>query len=120
VLVAAQIIVALQSIVSRNVDPLKSGVVSACVVETDSTAHNVIPQVVKLKGTARSLDPEVRDQLEAASSASPTNVAAAFGAKAEVQYDRGYPVTMNHPARPAMPPRSPAPSPATSPPIWRR
>ncbi len=98
VLVSAQIIVALQSIVSRNLDPLKSGVVSACVVETDSTAHNVIPQVVKLKGTARSLAPEVRDQLEDGIKRIATNVAAAFGAKAEVQYDRGYPVTMNHPA----------------------
>ncbi|HRM74271.1 MAG TPA: M20 aminoacylase family protein, partial [Paracoccus sp. (in: a-proteobacteria)] len=98
VLVSAQIIVALQSIVSRNLDPLKSGVVSACVVETDSTAHNVIPQVVKLKGTARSLAPEIRDQLEEGIKRIATNVAAAFGAKAEVQYDRGYPVTMNHPA----------------------
>ena len=97
VLVSAQIIVALQSIVSRNLDPLKSGVVSACVVETDSTAHNVIPQVVILKGTARSLAPEVRDQLEEGIKRVATNVAAAFGAKAEVQYGRGYPVTMNHP-----------------------
>ncbi len=96
-LVSAQIIVALQSIVSRNLDPLKSGVVSVCVVETDSTAHNVIPQVVKLKGTARSLAPEVRDQLEEGVKRIATNVAAAFGAQAEVQYDRGYPVTMNHP-----------------------
>ena len=96
-LVAAQIVVALQSIVSRNLDPLKSGVVSVCVVETDSTAHNVIPQVVKLKGTARSLAPEVRDQLEEGIRRISVNVAAAFGAVAEVQYDRGYPVTMNHP-----------------------
>ncbi|RCW85872.1 M20 aminoacylase family protein [Paracoccus lutimaris] len=96
-LVAAQITVALQSIVSRNLDPLKSGVVSVCVVETDSTAHNVIPQVVKLKGTARSLDPEVRDLLEAGIKRIAPNVAAAYGATAEVQYDRGYPVTMNHP-----------------------
>ena len=93
----AQIVVALQSIVSRNLDPLKSGVVSVCVVETDSTAHNVIPQVVKLKGTARSLAPEVRDQLEEGIRRISVNVAAAFGAVAEVQYDRGYPVTMNHP-----------------------
>ena len=60
-LVAAQIIVALQSVVSRNVDPLKSGVVSVCVVETDSRAHNVIPDVVRMKGTSRSLDAGVRD-----------------------------------------------------------
>ncbi|SMO36173.1 M20 aminoacylase family protein [Paracoccus laeviglucosivorans] len=96
-LVAAQIIVALQSIVSRNVDPLKSGVVSVCVVETDSTAHNVIPQTVLLKGTARSLDPGVRDQLEDGVKRVVDGIAAAFGAQATVEYDRGYPVTMNHP-----------------------
>ncbi|MCV2447317.1 M20 aminoacylase family protein [Paracoccus sp. DMF] len=96
-LVAAQIIVALQSVVSRNVDPLKSGVISVCVVQTDSTAHNVIPQVVTLKGTARSLAPEVRDQLEDGIARIATNTAAAFGARAEVQYERGYPVTMNDP-----------------------
>ncbi|WP_423206371.1 amidohydrolase [Paracoccus yeei] len=96
-LVAAQIIVAVQSVVSRNVDPLKSGVVSVCVVETDSTAHNVIPQVVTLRGTARSLDPEVRDQIEAAIARVAENTAAALGARAEVHYERGYPVTMNDP-----------------------
>ncbi|AWX93737.1 amidohydrolase [Paracoccus mutanolyticus] len=96
-LVAAQIIVALQSVVSRNVDPLKSGVVSVCVVETDSTAHNVIPQVVTLRGTARSLDPEVRDEIEAAIARVAENTAAALGARAEVHYERGYPVTMNDP-----------------------
>ena len=94
-LTAAQIIVALQSVVSRNIDPLKNAVVSVCVVSTDSTAHNVIPQVVKLKGTARSLDPAVREQLEEGITRVATNVAAAMGAVAEVDYQRGYPVTMN-------------------------
>ncbi len=96
-LVAAQITVALQSIVSRNIDPLKNAVVSVCTVVTDSTAHNVIPQVVKMKGTARSLDPAVRDQLEEGIARVATNIAAAFGAVAEVNYERGYPVTVNHP-----------------------
>ncbi|UXU75235.1 MULTISPECIES: M20 aminoacylase family protein [unclassified Paracoccus (in: a-proteobacteria)] len=96
-LVAAQIIVALQSVVARNVDPLESGVISVCVVETDSTAHNVIPQVVRLKGTARSLTPEVRDQLEEGIRRVATHTAAALGAEAVVNYDRGYPVTVNHP-----------------------
>lgn len=96
-LTAAQIIVALQSVVSRNIDPLKNAVISVCVVSTDSTAHNVIPQVVKLKGTARSLDPGVRDQLEEGITRVATNIAAAMGAVAEVDYQRGYPVTMNDP-----------------------
>ncbi|MGN7869386.1 M20 aminoacylase family protein [Paracoccus sp. 22332] len=94
-LTAAQIIVAMQSVVSRNVDPLKNAVVSVCVVSTDSTAHNVIPQVVTLKGTARSLDPAVREQLEEGIRRISTNIAAAMGAVAEVDYQRGYPVTMN-------------------------
>ncbi|KGJ21816.1 M20 aminoacylase family protein [Paracoccus sanguinis] len=97
VLVSAHIITALQSIVSRNVDPLKNGVVSATVVQTDSTAYNVIPQVVRLKGTARSLDPHVRDQLQEGITRVATSVATAFGAVAEVAYNRGYPVTVNHP-----------------------
>lgn len=94
-LTAAQIIVALQSVVARNIDPLKNAVISVCVVATDSTAHNVIPQVVKLKGTARSLDPGVRDQLEEGIARVATNIAAAMGATAQVDYQRGYPVTMN-------------------------
>ncbi|WP_134726556.1 M20 aminoacylase family protein [Paracoccus luteus] len=96
-LVAAQIIVAMQSVVSRNVDPLKSGVISICVIETDSTASNVIPHVVVLKGTCRSLDPAVRDQLEQGVTRVAEGVAATFGATAQVAYERGYPVTVNHP-----------------------
>ncbi len=96
-LVAAQIIVALQSVVARNIDPLQSGVISVCVVETDSPAHNVIPQIVKLKGTARSLTPEVRDQLEEGIKRVAAHMAAALGAQAVVDYQRGYPVTVNHP-----------------------
>ena len=96
-LTAAQIIVAVQSVVARNIDPLKNAVISVCVVSTDSTAHNVIPQVVKLKGTARSLAPEVRDQLQEGITRVATNIAAAMGARADVDYQRGYPVTMNDP-----------------------
>ncbi|MFN3275173.1 MAG: M20 aminoacylase family protein [Paracoccus sp. (in: a-proteobacteria)] len=94
-LTAAQIIVALQSVVARNIDPLKNAVISVCVVSTDSTAHNVIPQVVTLRGTARSLDAGVRDQLEEGITRVATHMAAAMGAVAEVNYERGYPVTMN-------------------------
>ena len=95
-LTAAHIITALQSIVSRNVDPLKSGVISATMVRSDAGAHNVIPQVVEIEGTVRSLDPEIRDLLEAGIKRVATHVAAGFGATAEVDYQRGYPVTINH------------------------
>lgn len=94
--VAAHVIVALQTIASRGVDPLKQVVVSICNVITDSTAHNVIPQVVKLKGTVRTMDFAVQDYTERRVHEIVEGVALALGAKAEVTYQRGYPVTMNH------------------------
>jgi amidohydrolase len=96
--VAAHMIVALQTIASRGVDPLKQVVVSVCNISTDSTAHNVIPQVVKLKGTVRTMDFEVQDFVERRVNEICQGVAATFGAKVAVNYNRGYPVTMNHAA----------------------
>jgi amidohydrolase len=93
--VAAHIIVALQTIASRGVDPLKQVVVSVCTVATDSTAHNVIPQVVKMKGTARTMDFAVQDFVERRVKEIATGTALALGAQATVDYQRGYPVTVN-------------------------
>jgi hippurate hydrolase len=93
--VAAHIIVALQTIASRNVDPLKQVVVSVCTVATDSTAHNVIPQVVKMKGTVRTMDHAVQDYVERRISEIVSGTALALGATATVEYQRGYPVTIN-------------------------
>lgn len=93
--VAAHIIVAVQTIACRNVDPLKSVVVSICTVETDSTAHNVIPQVVKMKGTVRTMDPKVQDYVQNRLGEVVSGVAQAMGATAELHYQRGYPVTIN-------------------------
>jgi amidohydrolase len=93
--VAAHIIVAIQTIVSRNVDPMKQLVISVCTVETDSTAHNVIPQVVKLKGTVRTLDAKVQDFVETRLAEVVEGTALALGARAEIHYQRGYPVTVN-------------------------
>jgi amidohydrolase len=95
--VAAHIIVAAQTIAARNVDPLKQVVVSICTVETDSPAHNVIPQVVKMKGTVRSMDPAVQDFVERRLQEIVEGTALALGARAEIDYQRGYPVTMNAP-----------------------
>ena len=95
--VAAHIIVAMQTIASRNVDPLKQVVVSICTVQTDSTAHNVIPQVVKMKGTVRTMDAGVQDYVERRVIEIATGTAQALGAQAVVDYQRGYPVTMNTP-----------------------
>ncbi|MCT2540120.1 M20 family metallopeptidase [Sedimentimonas flavescens] len=96
-LVASHIVVALQSIASRNVDPLKQVVVSVCTFRTESEAHNVIPQTVLLKGTVRTMDPAVQDYVERRISEIAEGTATAFGASAAVKYMRGYPVTINAP-----------------------
>lgn len=93
--VAAHVVVAIQTIASRNVDPLKQVVVSVCTVETDSPAHNVLPQVVQMKGTVRTLDPEVQDFVEKRLAEVVEGTALALGARAELHYHRGYPVTVN-------------------------
>jgi amidohydrolase len=98
VLVGAQIINQLQSIVSRNVDPLEAAVVSITIFHAGST-DNVIPQTAKLVGTARSLTPQVRDLLEKRLHEVVEGTAALYGAKATLQYRRGYPVLVNHAAQ---------------------
>ena len=98
VLVGAQIINNIQSIVSRNVDPLKSAVVSICMFHAGNT-DNVIPQTAQLRGTARSLTPEVRDLMEKRLHEVVEGTAAPYGAKAKLTYRRGYPVLVNHDAQ---------------------
>jgi hippurate hydrolase len=93
-LVGAQIINQLQSIVSRNVDPLEAAVVSICVFHA-GVAGNVIPQHATLHGTARSLKPEVRDLLEKRVREVVEGTARLYGAKAKLTYTRGYPVLVN-------------------------
>ena len=95
VLVGAQIINQIQSIVARNVDPLSSAVISICVFQAGST-DNVIPQTALLRGTARSLTPEVRDLLERRLHEVVTGTAQLYGANARLTYRRDYPVTRNH------------------------
>ena len=95
VLVGAQIINAIQSIVSRNVDPLEAAVVSSCVFQAGTT-DNVIPQTAHLRGTARSLTPKVRDLLEGRLQQVVTGTAQLYGATAKLTYRRDYPITRNH------------------------
>ncbi len=95
--VGANILLALQSIVARNVDPLKSGVVTVGTFR-GGHASNVIPQTAELIGTVRSLEPAVRDLLQKRVVETAEGVAKAYGATATVDYQRGYPVTVNHPA----------------------
>ncbi|MBC7478077.1 MAG: amidohydrolase [Pseudorhodobacter sp.] len=92
---AAHIIVALQTIASRGVDPLRQVVVSICTVATDSTASNVIPQQVVMRGTVRTMDFAVQDYVERRVREIAEGTALALGGKAEVTYQRGYPVTVN-------------------------
>ena len=66
-------------------------------METETKAYNVIPQVVRMKGTARTLEEGVRDQVARRIAELAEGTALAFGARAEVTYMRGYPVTQNHP-----------------------
>ena len=95
VLVAAQIINNIQSVVSRNVDPVKSAVVSI-IMFTAGNTDNVIPQTVQLRGTARSLDADVRELIGQRLHEMVEGTAAAYGAKAKLTYRRGYPVLVNH------------------------
>lgn len=98
VLVGAQLVTALQSIVSRSVDPLESAVISVCEFHAGN-ARNVIPQTAELKGTIRSLTPAVRDLIEKRVHEVVAGVAQLTGAKIDLVYERGYPVVVNHPAQ---------------------
>src|SRR6202047_1584900 len=100
VLVGAQIITQLQSIVARNVDPLEAAVVSICQFNAGDT-HNIIPQTARLSGTARSLTPEVQDLVEARLREVVEGTARLYGAKVKLVYKRNYPVTKNHPQQTA-------------------
>lgn len=94
-LVGAQIVDQLQSIVSRNVDPLEAAVVSICQFQAGHT-NNVIPQHAQLRGTARSLTAAVRELLQKRISEVVEGTARLYGAKAKLTYTTGYPVVVNH------------------------
>jgi hippurate hydrolase len=96
VVASAQVISALQTIASRNVNPLDSVVVSICSMQTSQVgAFNVIPDFVKLIGTVRSFRPETRDLAEKRVKEICEKTADALGSAAEVSYTRGYPATIN-------------------------
>ena len=93
--IASQIVVALQTIASRRADPVEQVVVSITSFETSSTAFNVIPQEVKIKGTVRTLDPDVRDLAEKEYLRITELTAEAMGGSADAKFTRGYPVMSN-------------------------
>jgi amidohydrolase len=96
VVTSAQLVLALQTIASRNVDPLDSIVVSTCEVKSGD-AYNVIPQTAELRGTVRTLKAETRILAERRINEIAAGIALASGAKIKVTYHKGYPVTINHP-----------------------
>jgi hippurate hydrolase len=98
VMVGAQLITTLQSIVSRSIDPLESAVISICEFHAGD-ARNVIPQTAVLKGTVRTLTKKVRELVEKRIREVVAGVAQITGARIDLTYERGYPVTVNHAAQ---------------------
>ncbi len=95
VLAGSQLIAALQSIVARSVDPLESAVISICEFHAGN-ARNVIPQTAELKGTIRTLKEDVRKLVEKRIREVAAGIAQVTGTKIDIDYERGYPVTVNH------------------------
>jgi amidohydrolase len=99
VVVAAHIITAVQSIVSRNVRPIDSAVISLCAMQAgDVHSMSVIPGKATLVGTVRTFSPDVQDLVERRLNELCSAVALGFGATAVVTYERVYPATINTPA----------------------
>ena len=96
VLVAAHIITAVQSLVSRNVNPIDNAVVSLCAMHAgEAGAFSVIPREARLVGTVRTFRREVQDMLEERLGRLVESVALGFGATARLKYQRSYPATIN-------------------------
>ncbi|MGI9356420.1 MAG: M20 aminoacylase family protein [Rhizobiaceae bacterium] len=94
-LAASNIVMALQSIASRNAEPVKSIVVSVTSFRTESDAFNVIPERVTLRGTVRTFDSDLRTLAEERLKAIATQTAAAYGGRAEINWMHGYPAMVN-------------------------
>lgn len=95
VVVGSHLVLALQSIVSRGVDPLESAVLSICVFRAGDVA-NVIPDTARIEGTVRTLMPEVQDTVERRIRETVAATAQMFGAEISMHYERLYPITTNH------------------------
>jgi amidohydrolase len=99
-LIGAHMVTQIQSIVSRNADPMHSAVVSITQFHA-GTADNVVPQTAQLRGTARTLSPAIRDLIEERLTQIVEGTAKLFGGTAKLTYRRDYPVTVNNPERAA-------------------
>jgi len=96
IVVASAMVQAFQSIVARNVEPRLGGVVTIGSIQ-GGHAHNVIPESVRMLGTARWFEPEVGDVIERNVLRLAHSIAEGYGAKAEVKFERAYPATVNDP-----------------------
>ncbi|MDH2357405.1 M20 family metallopeptidase [Bradyrhizobium sp. SSUT112] len=96
VVIAAQIIVGLQTLVSRNTNPMEALVISVTKLNA-AQAYNVIPDQVELAGSIRTLVPGLRDFAQGRIFAAARGIARGFGADVEFEYCRSAPVTINHP-----------------------
>ena len=85
----------LQSIASRNINPTKDVVVSVCTFQTDTISFNVIPEIVTLKGTLRTFDKVVQNNAKDKIFSLSKSIAEAYGGKAEIEFNYGYPVMKN-------------------------
>lgn len=94
VVIAAQIIVGLQTLVSRNTDPIQSLVISVTKLNAGE-AYNITPGQVEMAGTVRTLAPALRDFAERQMEASARGIACGFGGEVEFRYRRHDPVTFN-------------------------
>ena len=95
IVIASQLVGALQTIASRSTDPVEAVVVSVTKFHAGD-AYNVIPESAEIAGTVRTLRKEVAKRSEERIRALSAGLAAAFGATIEVDYDANYPVTFNH------------------------
>jgi amidohydrolase len=100
IVVASEIVLALQSVVARSLDPMDHGVVSVTDFQVDGT-RNVIPERVLLKGDTRAFRSDVQDQIESAMQRLVTGIAAAHGVESAFRYSHEFAATENSPAEAA-------------------
>ena len=96
ILTGAQLITALQSVVSRNLSPVESAVISITIVEAGFT-HNVIPNTLQLTGTLRYFQPEVGTKVKERMQTLVDHTCKAMGATGKLRFEKGYPATINTP-----------------------
>lgn len=95
-IVGSQLVLNLQQIVSRRVDPLKPAVVTIGTFNSGQ-AFNIVPQSARITGTVRTYEEDVRNLIEEAIGQIAHSTCEGAGASAKVEYHRGYPALWNHP-----------------------